>query len=298
MAVILWAMGLSLLAQCCLCSVEQVGCLKWRQDGNNVCCDACHPGNRLVRECGPSPKDLCKPCEPKRFTTNPKDYRCKQCTQCVGALVLVKECTSTTDTQCGCKEGLMCGDAVCSFCIKRCDKGQEPTENRSCKSCPEGTFNNQIHQKCKPWSKCPGVIESRGDAFNDVKCANVSVEPVIKPAKPDDQEQTWPLVVSVATSVFLIAFTIVTIVVVTVKIHQKRQKTKKLNRKTPIVKTPIVKTPIIRTPTDDPATLIAIECSFHEAQQEQGSSSESLDSKESTDQLIGSMERGTGTLPR
>ncbi|TKS76724.1 hypothetical protein D9C73_010814 [Collichthys lucidus] len=180
MAVILWAMGLSLLAQCCLCSVEQVGCLKWRPGGNNnVCCDACHPGNRLVRECGPSPKDLCKPCEPKRFTTDPKNYRCKQCTQCVG----------------------------------------------SCTTCPEGTFNNQIHQKCKPWSKCPGgVIESQGDAFNDVKCANVSVEPVIKTTQPDE-----------------------------------------------------------------PATLIAIECSFHEAQQEQGSSSESLDSKDSSVPLIEKM---------
>lgn len=49
---------------------------------------------------------------------------------CVGALVQVKACTATSDTVCACKEGLMCGDAHCSFCVKKCGKGEEPTEKR------------------------------------------------------------------------------------------------------------------------------------------------------------------------
>ncbi|KAM7405071.1 hypothetical protein PAMP_012359 [Pampus punctatissimus] len=204
MAVILWAMGLSLLIQGCLSSIGNTdrGCLKWVHKGNNVCCEECYPGNRLVRNCGPSPKDLCTPC----------------------AQVLVKECTATTDTKCGCQDKLICGDALCSFCIKNCGKGEEPTEQRSCRPCPNGTFNDQSNQKCKPWStKCPNpdqVIVARADAFNDIRC-NASVSAITIP-----------------------------------KQH------------------------------DDPETLIAIECSFHEAQQEQGSSSESLASKDSSGPLV------------
>ncbi|XP_070767236.1 tumor necrosis factor receptor superfamily member 9-like [Enoplosus armatus] len=284
MAMILWAMGLSLLMQDCLCSIGQTdtGCMKWIQNGENVCCEACHPGNRLVKECGPKPRDLCTPCESRKFTVNPKDYRCYSCTQCVGAQVLVKECTAAADTKCGCKEGLTCGDDRCSFCVQTCGKGQEPAEKRSCRPCPGGTFNDQIHQMCKPWStKCPNPeqkIVAKGDRFTDIKCANISLSTVILPKKPDHTDQAWSLV----AIIFVITFIIITIaiIVVAVKILWKRKEEKETK------KPQIRKTQIIRTPTDDPTTLIAVECSFHEAQQEQGSSSESLASKDSSNQLL------------
>ncbi|XP_034732153.1 tumor necrosis factor receptor superfamily member 9a [Etheostoma cragini] len=277
MAAVLRALGLALLIQGCFCSVGQTdtGCMKWTPKGDNVCCEACFAGHRLVKECGPSPKDLCTPCEAGKFTVNPKEYSCNRCTQCVGAQVLVKECTATADTKCGCIEGLTCGDDRCSFCIKKCDKGYEPVK-RSCRPCPEGTFNNRTQQRCKPWStKCPNPdqkIVAKGNALTDIKCVQVSGS-----KQPDPKEQVWPLILSVITSAALMAFSIIIISLVAKKIFQKRnEKGKK----------PTTKTPINRTPTDDPRTLIAIECSFHEAQQEQGSSSESLDSKDSSDQLL------------
>lgn len=121
-----------------------------------------------------------------------------------------------------------------------------------------------------------------GNALTDIKCANVSTDRVVVPKKPKHTQQAWPFVLSVVTSVVLTTFSIIIVAIVlimTKKRHQKgerRKETKKI----------ITKTPIIRTPTDDPATLIAVECSFHEAQQEQGSSSESLASKDSSERLI------------
>ncbi|XP_047456194.1 tumor necrosis factor receptor superfamily member 9a [Mugil cephalus] len=280
--IVLMMMGLSLLMQGCLCINEEVqeGCKKWDPYKEDVCCEACHPGNRLVTKCGQKAKDLCKTCEPGTFNGDGTTYQCTRCTQCVGAQILLEPCTATTDTKCGCEQGLTCGDERCSFCVDTCGKGQEPTDDRSCRPCPEGTFNDKIQQKCKPWStKCPypnQYIAAKGSAVSDIICNNATISPVVSPTKPGQTDHSaWPVVLSVLTSIFLIAVCVI-ITSVAVTILRKRKKTKK----------PIPKTPIIRTPTDDPRTLIAIECSFHEAQQEQGSSSESLNSKDSTEQLI------------
>nr|XP_057907576.1 tumor necrosis factor receptor superfamily member 9a [Doryrhamphus excisus] len=249
------------------------GCRKWQVRGKDICCDECHRGNRLVSHCGPKPQDLCTPCETGTFTEKPRVLRCSRCSQCEGAQVLVKKCTTTTDTQCGCKDGLLCGDERCSFCFEKCSKGEEPTEKRSCKKCPNGTFNDQNHQRCKPWStKCPYPdqrIVAGGDAFSDIKCSNVSLGS-LKVLESDHTAHVWPIVLPVVLSVFLVPIMIVS--------NLKRKKK---------TKEKIAKEPIIRTPTDDPETLIATECSFHEAEEEQGSSSsESLVSKDSQDHLL------------
>ncbi|XP_068603724.1 tumor necrosis factor receptor superfamily member 9a [Brachionichthys hirsutus] len=279
------ALGLSLLLQGFMCGVAQPatrGCELWKPRGDHVCCDACLPGNRLVRECGPRPSELCAPCEPSTYTVKPKTLRCSGCTQCVGAQVQVRGCTAASDTQCGCKDGLTCGDDVCSFCVTTCGAGHEPTENRSCRPCPNGTFNDRGHRKCEPWSaRCPKQDEdivAEGDAFNDIKCGLISPSPVRLPERPDDVEETWPLVLSVITSVTLLTFGVIVIFIVIIKISQKKKEE---------TKTTITKTPIIRTPTDDPRTLIAIECSFHDPEPEQGRSSESLSRPLSEDWMDG-----------
>ncbi|KAF7660689.1 hypothetical protein LDENG_00277600 [Lucifuga dentata] len=132
MRVILWVMGLCVLIQESLCSTGEMlrGCRQWTPSVANVCCDTCEPGNRRVRRCGPDPKDLCTPCEPGTFTVDPQQYRCFRCSQCIGDQVFVRECTSTSDTVCGCKKGLRCGNDQCSFCVQECGKGQEPAEKR------------------------------------------------------------------------------------------------------------------------------------------------------------------------
>ncbi|XP_034027508.1 tumor necrosis factor receptor superfamily member 9a [Thalassophryne amazonica] len=277
---VLWMMCVSVLIHGCCCSLglTERGCRRWTQKGNDVCCDACKTGNRLVKRCGPRPADLCKPCEQDTFTVKALTYECEGCNQCVGAQILLKACTTSTDTVCGCKEGLICGDGSCSFCVKQCGKGEEPAEGRTCRPCPDGTFNDQLHQKCKPWStKCSNPqdrIVVKGDAFNDIKCANISEAKVINPPKRGDPEEA-PIVVVIMIVMTVVLSAFITIVVI-LKMIQNRRKTK----------IPIAETPTIRTPTDDPKTLIAVECSFHEAQQEQGSSSESLNSGDSTNQLL------------
>ncbi|XP_028308703.1 tumor necrosis factor receptor superfamily member 9a [Gouania willdenowi] len=265
MAVILLVMiGLSLLMQSCTCSPELTGCQKWTQNGNgdDVCCEACYPGHRVLEECGRAPKKLCELCDPGKYVLKSNDKQCHRCRECLDPQIIVKRCNASADTVCGCREGLICGDEPCTFCKATCGKGHQVVDG-VCQPCPEGTFNNQSQSMCKPWTKrCPKgqSIVAEGDAFTDVKCAVV-----IKPNTTDHHVPSWLLVPLVVTGIVLMMI----ISAVLVKILQKRKRYN-INQDT--------KEPEFNTYTDDPRTLIAVECSFHEAQQEQGSSSESLDS--------------------
>ncbi|TRY82520.1 hypothetical protein DNTS_013831 [Danionella cerebrum] len=129
------------------------GCDDWiSYTKDDVCCTRCKPGNRLVKRCGEEPEKLCTPCDPGMYVTK-IDNRCYRCTQCTGIQITVKPCTGSSDAVCGCKAGFRCGDDKCSFCVTECKKGEEPTSDRLCRACPEGTFNDKLHSECKEWSK-------------------------------------------------------------------------------------------------------------------------------------------------
>ncbi|XP_046896084.1 tumor necrosis factor receptor superfamily member 9-like [Hypomesus transpacificus] len=293
------AMDLLILAWCfallpagCISAEETaIGCMRWEpHKTTDVCCVHCKPGNRVVSRCGPDPKELCTPCEEGTYTKDPLKFDCKQCTTCTGAFILKKRCTTTKDTECDCSAGYKCGDEGCTFCVKECGKGEEPTNQRSCQKCPQGTFNDQIHQKCKPWTtRCPHPnqhIVASGDAVSDIKCSTSKSnhsDPVVVtlPSRntgisfvPENRDNTgW--VVAVTCAGFLV---IVISIISSIMLHKSVQK--KLPPKTPNPFGPIIRNPT----TDEPQTLVS--CSCHQPQQEQGSSTESLTSQESKAPLL------------
>ncbi|XP_074874085.1 tumor necrosis factor receptor superfamily member 9 isoform X2 [Carettochelys insculpta] len=102
----------------------------------------------------PSPA-LVPPCPPGKFT-----YK--------------RNCSSTVDAECACKDGFHCIGKDCSKCGENCAVGQEPTEE-GCHACPNGTFNNQINGLCRQWKKClPDKILVNGTNRSDVVCRQPS----------------------------------------------------------------------------------------------------------------------------
>ncbi|XP_076862126.1 tumor necrosis factor receptor superfamily member 9b [Brachyhypopomus gauderio] len=154
------------------------GCLEWRLEAHStsdVCCKVCHPGNRLVMECGPDPTALCEPCANGTYVTTSKAMMCRRCSECSAPQSVKRPCSAETDTQCECVQGFLCGDPTCSFCIKECGKGEEPSNTRNCQPCPPGTFNDQHHSPCVRWSEsCPRAdqrITAPGTAVSDIICS-------------------------------------------------------------------------------------------------------------------------------
>ncbi|KAJ8371385.1 hypothetical protein SKAU_G00114130 [Synaphobranchus kaupii] len=176
-----------------------IGCLECchgADDGCTVstggCCLKCKPGYREQRRCAPDPKQQCVPCEAGTYIQELGRFTCFSCTQCTSTQTVKQACTSTSDTVCGCVHGYRCVDAHCSGCMRECNQGEEPTGKESCRTCPDGTFSNQIHQNCTPWrTSCPhpghGIV-ALGTAFHDSICGNAS---------SDDGQFTWLMVSAV-----------------------------------------------------------------------------------------------------
>ncbi|KAI4875603.1 hypothetical protein NFI96_020121 [Prochilodus magdalenae] len=135
MQLILWSMCHVLIIASLSHTSEgtvDVGCADWKlsENKNEICCSKCHPGNRLVTECGQESGKLCEPCGHGYFITSPKSRYCNRCSQCTGIRVVVKNCTTSSDTVCGCRPGLRCGNSQCSYCVDECGTGMEPTESQ------------------------------------------------------------------------------------------------------------------------------------------------------------------------
>uniref|UniRef100_UPI003F4A93E8 tumor necrosis factor receptor superfamily member 9a isoform 3 precursor n=1 Tax=Danio rerio TaxID=7955 RepID=UPI003F4A93E8 len=245
-----------------------VGCQNWTPSGKNyVCCTSCKPGNRLVKRCGYDPAELCKPCEPGTYITG-TDFSCDICTQCIGIQFVAKNCTSSSDTVCGCKPGFRCGDAKCSHCVTECKKGEEP-KGRVCGQCPEGKFSDKIHSTCKEWTKssCPdGYKLKKGNLTSDSTC----IPPPSSSVRTD--EMNWLPVLIAAMIAGLALLCIILSVVAYVKAQNKTKKKAKTEQG-----------------NSDDSTIMVVEqehCSFHHPEQEQGGSSQSINTENSESKLI------------
>ncbi|XP_066529051.1 tumor necrosis factor receptor superfamily member 9b [Hoplias malabaricus] len=202
--VLVLALSLSLGSQ------EESGCDSWDSVDHIKCCSRCKPGNRLLTRCGEDPKTLCVLCENGTYVTDRSKSHCYRCSECLAPMRVKKPCTAWSDTVCECVEGFRCGGNRCSYCIKECGKGQQPTNNRDCQPCPEGTFNNKVHQSCLKWSsRCPmpeQKIVANGTAISDIVCGPADDQKPSTPRPNADSKDSspWATLVIVIACAFLI----------------------------------------------------------------------------------------------
>uniref|UniRef100_A0A7N4P806 TNFR-Cys domain-containing protein n=2 Tax=Sarcophilus harrisii TaxID=9305 RepID=A0A7N4P806_SARHA len=135
---------------------------------------------------------FCIPCDPGTYITHKhvlkKCLPCKVCDTEFG-LVTRRECSSTSNTMCGCSPGYFCIDMKdddCELCAPHqvCNPGQyvksKGTERKNtiCENCQAGTFSmNGTLNFCLPWTNCTaqGLYKERpGTAITDARCSQDS----------------------------------------------------------------------------------------------------------------------------
>ncbi|XP_051844715.1 tumor necrosis factor receptor superfamily member 14-like isoform X4 [Antechinus flavipes] len=146
-------------------------------------------GYKVSGTCNTMEGTFCISCGPGTFTTCKHVLKkCLLCKVCDSELSLVtrRECSSTSNTVCGCSPRYFCTDMKdddCELCAPHrvCSPGQyvkaKGTErnNTICEKCQAGTFStNGSLDQCLPWTNCTaqGLYEERpGTAITDAQCS-------------------------------------------------------------------------------------------------------------------------------
>ncbi|XP_042637129.1 tumor necrosis factor receptor superfamily member 9 [Orycteropus afer afer] len=128
--------------------------------------------------CEKNKNQRCIPCPANSFSSIGGQKACNICRQCEGVFRTRRECSSTSDAECECIPGFHCLGAGCTMCQKDCKQGQELKED-GCKDCCFGTFNDQKHGICRPWTNCSldgKSVLMNGTKERDVVCGPPAVD--------------------------------------------------------------------------------------------------------------------------
>ncbi|XP_058160473.1 tumor necrosis factor receptor superfamily member 9 isoform X2 [Dasypus novemcinctus] len=126
--------------------------------------------------CEKNKNQTCTPCPLNSFSSTGGLKACNICRQCEGVFKTKKACSPTSNAECECVSGFHCLRAGCAVCEPDCRQGQELTK-KGCKDCRFGTFNDEKHGICRPWTDCSADGKSvlvNGTQERDVVCGPAS----------------------------------------------------------------------------------------------------------------------------
>ncbi|XP_072464694.1 tumor necrosis factor receptor superfamily member 14-like [Notamacropus eugenii] len=98
-------------------------CMVGEYEVDGHCCSTCLPGYRVHETCSIMTGTICVPCNAGTYTAHQSGLKeCLKCKVCDPELGLVtrRECSSTTNTVCGCSPGYFCADTIddgCEMCV-------------------------------------------------------------------------------------------------------------------------------------------------------------------------------------
>ncbi|XP_072280623.1 tumor necrosis factor receptor superfamily member 1A-like [Pyxicephalus adspersus] len=131
----------------------------------NYCCNKCLAGDRVERDCaGEGQRTQCIACESGTYTDIPNNSkRCESCSSCLAQYgqIVLSECTSKQNTQCGCPEGQYKHYSGIDFTCQECITCSNGTEARKCHDdkdtvckCFFNFFFDDFEKRCRPCSEC------------------------------------------------------------------------------------------------------------------------------------------------